>query len=345
MKLKLTIVALLMTISATMLSADVIAAQFTLKLHHFLGTKAPAHTKMLVPWAKKIETASNGRVKIDIYPSMSLGGKPPQLIRQVRDGVVDLIWTVNGYTPGLFPRTEVFELPFIHTNNPTATNLAMREMFEQDLAQEYAGIKVLFLHVHQGQAFHMVDKPVRKPSDLAGTKLRIPTRTGAWVIEALNAAPTAMPVPALPQALAKKVVDGALIPWEIIPPLKLQDLTQYQIEGANKTRFGTTTFQVSMNQNSWDRLPEDIQKIFMDASDEAWVREVGNIWSKSDDVGIGLAIKAGNTHIVLTEQETEAFRKVLEPVVDRWINEVAELGIDGKALVAKARRLIARYSQ
>ncbi len=122
-----------------------------------------------------------------------------------------------------------------------------------------------------------------------------------------------------------------MIPWEIIPPLKLQDLTQYQIDGANKTRFGTTTFQVSMNQNSWDRLPEDIQKIFMDASDEAWVREVGNIWSSSDDVGIGLAIKAGNTHIVLTEQETEAFKKVLEPVVDRWINEVVELGIDGSS--------------
>ena len=345
MKLKPTITAFLLAMSATMLSGSLMAAEYNLKLHHLLGPKAPAHSKMLVPWAKKIEEASNGRVKIDIYPAMSLGGRPPQLIRQVRDGVVDLIWTVNGYTPGLFPRTEVFELPFIHTNNPTATNLAMREMFEEDLAQEYTGIKVMFLHVHQGQAIHMVDKPVHKPSDLAGTKLRIPTRTGAWVIEALNAAPTAMPVPALPQALSKKVVDGALIPWEIIPPLKLQDLTKYQIEGANKTRFGTTTFQVSMNEKSWNGLPKDIQNIFMDASDEAWVREVGNIWSKSDDFGIGLAVKAGNTHIILSEQETEAFKKVLEPVVDRWVNEVADQGIDGRALVAKARKLIAKYSQ
>ncbi len=345
MKLRPTIAALLLTLSTALLSTNAMAAEFTLKLHHLLGAKAPAHTKMLVPWVERIEEASKGRVKIDIYPAMSLGGKPPQLIRQVRDGVVDLIWTVNGYTPGLFPRTEVFELPFIHTNDPVATNLAMREMFEEDLAQEYQGIKVMFLHVHQGQAFHMVDKMVRKPSDLAGTKLRIPTRTGAWVIEALNAAPTAMPVPALPQALAKNVIDGALIPWEIIAPLKLQDLTKYQIEGANKTRFGTTTFQVSMNQKSWDGLPEDIQKIFMDASDEAWVREVGEIWSRSDDFGIELAKKAGNIHIVLSEQETEAFKKVLEPVVDRWIKEVATQGIDGKALVAKARRLIAKYSK
>jgi len=344
MKLKLTITALLLAVATSLLSAGAIAAEYTLKLHHLLGPKAPAHSKMLVPWAKKIEQASNGRVKIDIYPAMSLGGKPPQLIRQVRDGVVDLVWTVNGYTPGLFPRTEVFELPFIHTNNPAATNLAMREMFDADLAQEYTGLKVMFLHVHQGQAIHMVDKPVRKPSDLAGTKLRIPTRTGAWAIEAMNAAPTAMPVPALPQALSKKVVDGALIPFEIIPPLKLQDLTQYQIEGANSTRFGTTTFQVSMNEGKWNQLPKDIQKIFMDASDEAWVKEVGEIWAASDVFGIGLAVKAGNTHVVLSEQETEAFKKVLEPVVDRWVNEVVDQGIDGKALVAKARKLIAKYS-
>lgn len=337
--------AIALAAATTLVSSTTLAAEFELKLHHLLGPKAPAHTKMLVPWAQKIEAASNGRVKIDIYPAMSLGGKPPQLIRQVRDGVVDLIWTVNGYTPGLFPRTEVFELPFIHTNNPAATNLAMREMFDSDLAEEYQGLKVMFLHVHQGQAIHMVDKPVRTPADLAGTKLRIPTRTGAWAIEALNAAPTAMPVPSLPQALSKKVVDGALIPFEIIPPLKLQDLTQYQIEGANGTRFGTTTFQVSMNEKRWNSLPKDIQKIFMDASDEAWVKEVGKIWSASDEFGIGLAVKAGNTHIVLSEQETEAFKKVLEPVVDRWINEVVDQGIDGKALVAKARRLIAKYSQ
>lgn len=325
-------------------SLSAVAAEFNLKLHHFLPPKAPAHTKMLEPWAKSIEEASNGRVKIEIFPAMSLGGKPPQLIRQVRDGVVDLVWTVNGYTPGLFPRTEVFELPFIHTNDAAATNQAMFDMFESDLAEEYTGLKVMFLHVHAGQAIHMVDKAVRSPADLAGTKLRIPTRTGAWVIEAMGASPAAMPVPALPQALSKKVVDGALIPWEIIPPLGLQDLTQHQIEGNDKTRFGTTTFQVSMNENSWNKLPEDIQQIFMDNSGADWWKEVGDIWTASDEFGIGLAVKAGNTHTTLTSEETAAFREVLEPVVGRWVKEVSDKGIDGEALVNKARESIAKYS-
>jgi TRAP-type C4-dicarboxylate transport system substrate-binding protein len=327
------------------LSAGAGAQPITLKLHHFLGPTSPAQVKMIEPWVQQVEKASGGKVKIEIYPSMSLGGKPPQLINQVRDGVVDIVWTVNGYTPNLFPRTEVFELPFVHTNDAAATSLAMRAMFDKHLKEEYGGVHVLFLHVHQGQAIHMVDKLVRKPDDLKGLKMRIPTRTGAWVIEALGASPAGMPVPDLPQALSKKVVDGAFIPWEIIPALKLQEMIKYEIEGANKVRFGNTTFQVSMNEARWNSLPADVKKAFTDVSNEAWVRRVGEIWAENDDSGIAVAKKAGNEHIQLTEAELDAFRQRLEPVVNRWIDEVKTVGIDGKALVAEARKEIAKYSK
>lgn len=331
--------------ACAVLSTGASAQTINLKLHHFLGPKAPAHSQMLVPWAERVEKSSGGKVKIEVFPSMTLGGKPPQLINQARDGVVDIVWTVNGYTAGLFPRSEVFELPFVHTNSAVATNLAMRAMYEQYLKPEYSGVHPLFLHVHAGQGIHMVDKEVRKPEDLAGLKMRIPTRTGAWIIEALGAAPVAMPVPDLPQALSKKVVDGAFIPWEIIPPLKLQDITKFQIEGPNRVRFGTTTFQVSMNQARWDSLPADVKTAFEANSGAAWVREVGEIWSKSEDFGIDLAVKAGNKHIQLTDAELAAFRAKLEPVVQRWVNEVKGQGIDGDALVKTAREMIAKYSK
>ena len=327
------------------LSAPAGAQTIELKLHHILGPKSPAHAQMLVPWAQRIEKSAGGKVKIEVFPSMTLGGKPPQLINQARDGVVDIVWTVNGYTAGLFPRSEVFELPFVHTNSAVATNLAMRAMYDQYLKPEYSGVHPLFLHVHAGQAIHMVDKEVRKPADLQGMKMRIPTRTGAWIIEALGAAPVGMPVPDLPQALSKKVVDGAFIPWEIIPPLKIQDVTDFQIEGPNRVRFGTTTFQVSMNQKRWDSLPADVKRAFEANSGEAWVREVGEIWTKSEDYGIGLAIKAGNKHIVLSEAELQQFRDKLEPVVQRWIDDVKGKGIDGTALVKAAREQIAKYSK
>jgi len=333
-----------MVATAAFVSGGASAAEFDFKLHHLLPAQAPAQTQMLEPWARAVEENSGGRVSIEIFPSMSLGGTPPELVQQARDGVVDLIWTVNGYTPGVFVRTEVFELPFIHTNDARATNLAMQEMFADDLADEFDGLEVMFLHVHAGHGFQMVDKLVRSPADVAGTKLRTPSRTGAWIIEALGAAPAAMPVPELPPSLAKKVVDGALIPWEIIPPLKLQDQTQYQIEGADNTRFGTITFQVSMNKDRWDSLPPDIQQAFRDASGPEWWGKVGDIWVATEEVGIKVATDAGNEHIVLTEEETEAFREALEPVVARWIEEVNGQGIDGAALVDKARRLIEKHA-
>ena len=79
------------------------AAEFEFKLHHFLGPKAPAHRLMLEPWAQSIMDASGGRISIEIFPAMTLGGKPPQLPRQVRDGVVDMAWVVNAYAAGQFP--------------------------------------------------------------------------------------------------------------------------------------------------------------------------------------------------------------------------------------------------
>ncbi len=319
------------------------AQEITLKLHHFLGAKAPVQTQMLEPWAKRVEELSNGKVKIDIYPAMTLGGRPPELVQQARDGVVDLIWTLNGYTPGLFPRTEVFELPTVFNNDPAATNLAMRDMFDKELKQEYEdkGLEVMFLHAHAGNGIHTVDTPVHSPADVKGMKLRTPSRTGAWVIEALNAQPVAMPVPELPQALSKKVVDGALIPWEIIPALKLQQQTEYQVEGQDHWRLGTSIFQVSMNKAKWDSLPDDVKAAFRKASDEEWLKEVGDIWRTSDNNGIKAAEADGNELITLSADETQAFKDAMQPVVTRWEDEVKGQGIDGPALVKEARELTA----
>lgn len=317
------------------------AQEYTFKLHHMLSAKAPAHTQMLEPWAKAVEENSGGRVKIELFPSMTLGGRPPELVQQARDGVVDLIWTVNGYTPGLFPRTEVMELPGVYLNDISAANLSLYDMFESDLKEEYKGLEVMWLHVHAGQGIMTVDKEVRTPADFDGLKVRIPTRTGAWVIEALGGSPLATPVPDVPGALSKKVIDATLLPWEIIPPLKLQNQINYFIEGFNNTRLGTTSFQVSMNQARWEGLPEDIQKAFKDASGRDWWGKVGEIWRGGDDFGIKMAEDAGKNHVVLTEDETNAFLDAVSSVQGRWVDEVAAKGIDGAGLVQKAKDLIA----
>ncbi len=321
-------------------SVAAFAAEYEFKLHHFLSPKAPAHTKMLEPWAQKIMDASDGRIKIEIFPSMTLGGKPPQLPRQVRDGVVDMAWIVNAYAAGAFPRTEVFELPGVHQGNSAAVNRAMKAMYEDELSKDFKGLVALFQHVHGGQAIHMATDEVRSPDDMKGKKIRIPSRTGSWVLEALGASPVKTSVGEIPVALSKKVVDGALIPFEIIPPLKIQEQTEYQIEGPGGKRLGTTSFSVIMNQDRWDSLPDDIKQIFIDNSDEEWHVEVGEIWDASEAGGIGVATKAGNKHIQLTEEEWAEFETAVAPVVDRWVTEMKEKGIDGQALYDQATKLV-----
>ncbi|CAN5731114.1 hypothetical protein BH23PSE1_BH23PSE1_05100 [soil metagenome] len=327
-------------LGAALGAAGAQAQEHSFTFHHFLSELSPAHTEMLVPWAARVMELSGGAVAIEISPNMTLGGRPPELIQQVRDGVVDLVWTVNGYTAGLFPRSEVFELPTVYLNDPAAANLAMRAMFEDHLAEDYAGVEVMFLHVHGGNGIHTVGTEVRAPGDLADLTLRTPTRTGSWVIEALGATPVAMPVPELPQALARGTVEGALIPWEVAAPLRLQEQTQYQIEGHDKARFGNTVFPVSMNAARWQDLPPEIQDAFRQASDEAWLQEAGEIWRRTDDTVIEMLVGSGNTHITLTEDETAAFMDALEPVVGRWIEDVSGQGIDGAALVEAARAAI-----
>lgn len=332
------------TLAAPTLMRSAFAAdpEVTLKLHHFLGPKSPAQVKMLEPWSRGIEKDSGGRIKIDIYPSMTLGGSPPQLFRQVADGVVDIVWTVNGYTPGLFPRSEAFELPTVFTNDIAATNLAMRDMFDEYLAPEYDAVHVCFNHVHAGQALHMASEPVHTVADTRGKKLRVPGPTGNDVVKAMGATPVTMPVPDLPQALSTHTVDGALIPWEIIPALKLQDVTQYQIEGPDKNRFGTTTFQVSMNKGKWESLPDDLKEVFEKNSDRDWLTEVARIWREDDDEGIKIAVDAGNTYIVLTEDQMGTFNEALAPVVDKWIGDHKGADFDAKAIVDAARAAIAK---
>ena len=197
----------------------------TLTVHHFLPPKANAHAKMIAPWAKRVEEASKGRIKIEIFPAMAMGGKPPELYNQVRDGAADIVWTLLGYTPGVFPRSEVFELPLVHAGSARATTIALNASLAM-LADDFKDVKVIFLHSHDGNLIQSSSKPIRTFEDAARMKLRTRSRTGAWVLEAWKAEPVGMPIPELAQAMAKGGVGGALTTYEIVPAVKLHEFNK-----------------------------------------------------------------------------------------------------------------------
>jgi TRAP-type C4-dicarboxylate transport system substrate-binding protein len=186
------------------------AQEVTLRLHTFLPPVANPVKHFLVPWKEKVEKESNGRIKVQIYPSMQLGGKPTQLLEQVRDGVVDVAWGLPGFQPGLMPKLEIFELPFLHRST-YATVMSLQDYVDKHMKKDFEPYHVLLVHCHAGALF-MTKDPINKVEDFKGMKLRSYSRTNAWILEALGAVALQLPLPELVPMLSKGTVSGSILP-------------------------------------------------------------------------------------------------------------------------------------
>lgn len=315
------------------------AAEFRLKLHHTLPPVAPAHRTMLVPWARKVEAASGGRLAIDIYPAGQLGGQIPQLIDQVRDGVVDIVWTLTGATPGRFPRIEVFEMPFLNAH-PEVMNLALYD-FVRRHPGEFAEYKLIAAFVHAGQALHS-RVPVGRAGDLRGMKIRIPSRVSGWMVEAMGGVPLGAPISKTPELLSKGIVDGAFLPFEVVPAVKVDELVNYHItlDNPRSDRFNTQVFVIAMNLAAYDRLPHELQAAIDRHAGEDTARWLARVWMNNELPGFELAAASGEVS-QLPPAEVEQLRAaVVGAVQDRWFEVASRKGLDGPALLAEAAALM-----
>ncbi|WP_050762945.1 TRAP transporter substrate-binding protein [Reinekea blandensis] len=324
-------------------SGEVFSADFNLRLHHFLPEASKIQQGFLEPWAQKIEEDSDGRIAISIHGGMSLGGAPSDLVSQVEDGTVDMVWTVAGYTPGKFPRTEVFELPTVHFRSAYASNRAIYANFEL-IAQDYTTVKPLLVHVNSGNAIHLQTQrsDALSPADLQGLSIRSPSRTGSWYIEALGASPVALPAPAIRPALVDKSIDGALLPFEILPDLNLTTMGLTSSMGKDGSRFGTSSFLLLMNPSTFNQLPEDLQQVLNQHTGLELYKAAGIIWDEMEVPGM----QAQRDRLYTMGLDAlDPFETIGQQVVNRWIDEVSKQGIDGQQLVDNARKYVGRYSR
>ena len=330
--------------SATLcaLTATALAQEVTLRFHQMLPPQATIPAKAIVPWADKVEADSGGRIKVDKFDAMALGGTPPQLIDQVTDGVVDLIWTVIGYTPGRFPSTEVFELPFIMTNG-VATSKAFHEYCEMHCQEEFADVKVIAWHAHGPGLIHS-SKAVNTLEDMNGLKVRGGSRLVNQLLEKLGSEPVGMPVPAVPEALSKGVIDATTIPWEVTPALKVAELVNNHTGFSGDNGLYTLTFVVAMNRASYDKLPDDLKKVIDDNSGIETAAMFGAVMDGGDEVGLKIAQDRGNNIITLDEAETQRWKDAASDITASWIADMDAAGKDGAALYEEAKTLIGKHS-
>lgn len=318
------------------------AQEVTLRLHQFLAPQAPVPALILKPWGEALAEASDGRIKIEHFDAMALGGRPADLMDQARDGVVDLSMTLVGYTPGRFPRSEVFELPFMMTD-PVATAKAYWEMVETDFqSNEFADVKVLGAWVHGPGLIHSANG-VNSLEDMRGLSLRGPTRIINDLLSELGAEPVGMPLPAIPESLSRGVVQGTVIPWEVTTSIRLAELVRNHTEFAGDESLYTAAIILVMNRAKYEALPDDLRAIIDAESGAKLSGFATQIMYDADAPAREIAVNAGNTIVTLDEAEVDRWKAASEPVVARWITDMEGRGIDGAALIDEARALIAKH--
>jgi TRAP-type C4-dicarboxylate transport system substrate-binding protein len=317
-----------------------------LKVHHMLPGTSNPQTHLIEPWCDKINKQSNDRLKCQIFPAMQLGGTPPQLFDQVRDGVVDIVWTVPTYAAGRFSKSEVFELPFM-AHTAKSGSQALWQYVHKNALDEFKGVRPILMHVHDGSVFHFRSKPVKRLEELRGMKIRAATRINARMLAALGATPVQMPLPQVAEALSKGVIDGAMVPWEGVPAIKLHEIAKYHLETPpGAPRFSNTIFVMAINPAKYDSLPADLKKV-IDANSglamSAWAGEKG--WDATVEAHRKLAKDRGNDFTVLSDEELARWVKASENVDDNWVREVTAKGADGRRLLDEARALIKQYDK
>lgn len=320
------------------------AQEVTLKMHHFLPPVSNGHAKFLKPWSDKVAAESGGRIKIDIFPSMQLGGTPPQLYDQARDGVADLVWTLPGNTPGRFPGIEAFELPFTADKRAIVNSLAVQEYADANLKDEFKEVKPICFWAHDHGLIH-ANKPVKTMDDLKGLKLRFPTRLAGEALKALGANAIGMPIPQVPEALAQKVIDGAVVPWEVVPALKLQELVKNHTEIPGSPTLYTATFILAMNKAKYEALPADLKAVIDRNSGLAAAAMAGKVWDEQATIVSDMVRKKGNNITVLDQAEADKWRAATAPVIDGWVKTVTERGMNGGKLLEAARAALAKHAK
>ena len=318
------------------------APQFSLKLHHAFSSVSSAHDKFLAPWARQVEAQSGGRIRIDLFPSMQLGGAPADLFDQARDGVVDLAWAQPSTTPGRFSKIEAFELPFLPSRRALVSSKAVDDYARVNLADEFREVHPICFSCSDRGVLH-TNRPVHTVEEIRDLRLHVQTRFAVEAVHFLGAVAVPMPSAQLPLAIAQHVVDGGIDPWNMVPTFKLNDMLKTHTEFSDSS-LSTTTFVLAMNKATYDKLPRDLKTVIDNNSGQPAASIAGAMWDVQAAAVVDMVSSRGDPITTLLPEAVARWRKATEPVVEAWLKDMKEHKVDGGKLLANARALLAKYA-
>lgn len=320
------------------------AQEVTLKVSHFLPPTSNYQKGVLEPWCETLSKESAGRLKCQIYPAMQLGGTPPQLVDQVKNGVADIVWTSPSYSTGRFPATEALDLPFALPPDGLGGSRAMWEYYEKHAQNDFKDYKMLALFTGMNTLIVTASKPILRLDDLKGVKLRSPSRLGSKMLQALGGTPVNMPAAQITEAVSKGVIDGAMAAWDLIPSVKLEEVAKYFMEAQpNQPGFAQVPVVMLMNKNKYASLPPELKQVIDRNSGTALVEMAGRAWDRAAADGRRKAQEAGGKILIIKPEDYAAMRAATASVEQEWIKEVGGRGLDGARMARDLHGITAKY--
>ncbi|MEJ2639826.1 MAG: TRAP transporter substrate-binding protein [Desulfosarcinaceae bacterium] len=310
------------------------AKTIVLKFAHPYPPMHPQHKGVLVPWAKKIEEASGGAVKIKFIPGGALG-KPGQAYDMVEKNIADIGWDIADYTPGRFPLTTVIELPFM-VQTAEKASVALWKTYEQfpEFQKEYADTKLLMLSAHAPGFFATVKKPVKSLADLKGLKIKTASSFTTNALELFGAVPVTQPVTETYTSLERGVLDGVVMPFDGIVIFKLNELLKYY----TPADFYSLVFWVAMNKHKFESLPDNVQQIIEENSGLSFSRAFGKSFDQTYAAMKQVCLKTGMQEVKFPDSEMQKLIQLTEPMKDQWVKEMEAKGLPGKAVLEAVTR-------
>ncbi|BBI54673.1 hypothetical protein HORIV_70940 [Vreelandella olivaria] len=139
--------------------------------------------------------------------------------------MVDISWTLLSYTPNRFPESEAFDQPFLPTTGE-ATSMAAHEFATTHMQDAFEGVYPIAVFAHTPGKIHTRGASIESADDLKGLALRAPSKTMNRYLGLLGAQAVGMPMPQIPEAISRGVIDGLTLPFESAAALGVLDIAQ-----------------------------------------------------------------------------------------------------------------------
>jgi TRAP-type C4-dicarboxylate transport system substrate-binding protein len=304
-----------------------------LRLSTFVPPVHIIYREIIIPWGRDVEKQTNGQVKVTLYPSMQLGGKPPELFRQAVDGLADLVFTLPGYTSPAFPRTGIIELPGLKEDGFAATDM-MWDLLDPYLLPEYKGTKVIAIWgAEDAGLMTRESKAYRTLDDIKGLRLRAPSAAQAKQIQYMGAVPIAAPITEVYPGLERGTMDGAMVPFTTILDFRLGEVAKgFTISGPI---FGRSVFLIAMNEKKYNGLSAANRAVIDKLSGRELSRKATDVYIKRAEQAVA-SVRGKADVYELPKSEQERISKVLRPIIDEWIKEMEGKGVPAKDMLRKA---------